>query len=162
MIAALAHQRVIGQDQQMPWHLPADFAFFKKTTIGSPILMGRKTYESIGHPLPHRLNLVMTRNATLQISGCEVVSSLAQAMHCIDKKIPQADELFITGGAHLYHQFLDQADRLYLTLIEATLDGDTFFPDYQQYQWEEVNETVHFPDDKNNYKMTFVVLDRIR
>ncbi len=160
MIAAMAHQRVIGKDNKMPWHLPADLAFFKKTTIGSPILMGRKTYDSIGRPLPKRLNIVISRNPNLKIAGCEVVHSLAQALKLANEKSVNSKELFITGGSHLYASFLPQADRLYLTLIDAQLEGDTFFPDYSQYQWQQVKRIDHQPDEKNNYPYSFVILDR--
>jgi len=162
MIAAMAHHRVIGKDQKMPWHLPADLAFFKKTTMGSPILMGRKTYESIGRPLPRRLNIVLTRNPELKIEGCEVVTSLDEAMAVAQKKSSQSHEIFITGGSHLYTSFLDKADRLYLTMIDADLEGDTYFPDYTQYQWQEIERIEHPADKKNSYPYTFVTLDRIR
>ncbi|HIO92441.1 MAG TPA: type 3 dihydrofolate reductase [Leucothrix mucor] len=162
MIAAMAHQRVIGKDQKMPWHLPADLAFFKKTTMGSPILMGRKTYESIGRPLPGRLNLVVTRSPDLKIAGCEVVTSLEQAMSVAQEKSSDSNEVFITGGSHLYKSFLDKADRLYLTMIDADLEGDTYFPDYTQYNWQEVDHEDHQADDKNIYPYSFVTLDRVR
>lgn len=160
MIAAMAHQRVIGKDQKMPWHLPADLAFFKKTTIGSPILMGRKTYQSIGRPLPARLNIVITRNPDLNIAGCEVVTSLEQAITIANEKSKHSNELFITGGSHLYSHFLPLADRLYLTLIDATLSGDTYFPDYQQHQWHQLSRIDHQADEKNIYPYSFLVLDR--
>ncbi|MCK5813620.1 MAG: type 3 dihydrofolate reductase [Cocleimonas sp.] len=160
MIAAMAHQRVIGKNQKMPWHFPADLAFFKKTTLGSPIVMGRKTYESIGRPLPKRLNIVVTRNLDLTIAGCEVVTSLDQAIAIAKEKSPYSDEIFITGGSHLYKSFLPQADRLYLTLIDATLEGDTFFPDYTQYQWDQVERIDHQADEKNSYPYSFVTLDK--
>ena len=161
MIAAMADQRVIGKDQKMPWHLPADLAFFKKTTLGSPIIMGRKTYESIGRPLPKRLNIIVTRNPDLKIAGCEVATSLDQAISIAKKKSPDSDEVFITGGSHLYTSFLPQADRLYLTLIDAQLEGDTFFPDYRQYQWHELERSEHQADEKNSYPYSFLILDRV-
>lgn len=162
MIAAMAKHRVIGKDQKMPWHLPADLAFFKKTTLGSPIVMGRKTYESIGRPLPERLNIIVTRNANLKIAGCEVVTSLDQAMTVAHKKSNHSEELFITGGAHLYTSFLAQADRLYLTLIDATLEGDTYFPDYTQYQWHQRERIDHQPDKKNSHPYSFILLERVK
>ena len=160
MIAAMAHQRVIGKDQKMPWYLPADLAFFKKTTLDSPIIMGRKTYESIGRPLPQRLNIVLTQNPELKIAGCEVVTSAEQAIMVAKQKSPHSKEIFITGGAHLYHYFLPQADRLYLTLIDAQLEGDTFFPDYSKYQWNQIKRIDHLADEKNNYPYSFLILDR--
>ncbi len=161
MIAAVAHHRVIGKNQKMPWHLPADLAFFKKTTLGSPILMGRKTYESIGRPLPGRLNLVVTRNPDLKIAGCEVVTSLEQAVFMAQEKSSASKEIFIIGGSHLYKSFLEKADRLYLTMIDAEIEGDTFFPDYTQYNWKEVERIEHQADAKNIYPYSFVTLERI-
>ncbi len=160
MIAAMAHQRVIGKDQKMPWYLPADLAFFKKTTLDSPIVMGRKTYESIGRPLPQRLNIVLTRDSKLKIAGCEVVTSPEQVIVVANQKSPHSKEIFITGGSHLYHHFLPQADRLYLTLIDAQLEGDTFFPNYTKYQWDQVERIDHLADEKNSYPYSFLILDR--
>lgn len=160
MIAAMAHHRVIGKDQKMPWYLPADLAFFKKTTLGSPIVMGRKTYESIGKPLPKRLNIIVTRNPDLKIEGCEVVTSLDHALSVAKEKSPHSNEIFITGGSHLYTSFLPQADRLYLTLIDAKLDGDTFFPDYTQYQWHQIERSDYQADEKNCYSYSFIILDK--
>ena len=160
MIAAMGKNRVIGLNNKMPWHLPADLQWFKKTTLGSPIIMGRKTYESIGFPLPGRLNIILSRNKDLKIKGCSVVNSLDAALKLareVDK-----DEVFITGGAHLYNKFLVDADRLYLTLIDETFDGDTFFPDYTQYEWEQVAKVKHASDDKNPHSYTFLTLDRVR
>ena len=158
MIAAMAKGRVIGLDNKMPWHLPADLQFFKKTTLGSPIIMGRKTYDSIGRPLPGRLNIVLSRDKKLSIEGCSVVHSLEQAL----QTAKGADEVFITGGAHLYNKFLADADRLYLTLIDEDFEGDTFFPDYTQYQWREIDRVENSADEKNPYPYTFLTLDRIR
>ncbi|HIO96968.1 MAG TPA: type 3 dihydrofolate reductase [Leucothrix sp.] len=160
MIAAMGKNRVIGFNNKMPWHLPADLQWFKKTTLGSPIIMGRKTYDSIGFPLPGRLNIILSRNKDLKIKGCSVVNSLDAALKLareVDK-----DEVFITGGAHLYNKFLVDADRLYLTLIDETFDGDTFFPDYTQYEWEQVAKVKHASDDKNPHSYTFLTLDRVR
>ncbi len=124
MIVAMGKNRVIGIDNKMPWHLPADLQWFKKTTLGSPIIMGRKTYDSIGRPLPGRLNIILSRNTDLEIEGCTVVNTLSDALDAANG----ADEVFITGGAHLYEKFLQNADCLYLTKIDAKLEGDTFFP----------------------------------
>ena len=165
MIVAMAHNRVIGLDNKMPWHLPADLQWFKKTTLGSPIIMGRKTYDSIGRPLPGRLNIILSRNTDLKIEGCSVVNSLSDAMDAaksadkgLDKEV---EEIFITGGAHLYEKFLQDADCLYLTLIDAELDGDTFFPDYTQYEWKEIDRIDNPADEKNPYPYSFVTLERI-
>lgn len=165
MIVAMANNNVIGLDNDMPWHLPADLQWFKKTTLGSPIIMGRKTYESIGRPLPGRLNIVLSRNTELTIDGCSVVNSLDGALQAAidaDSSNEPKDEIFITGGAHLYNKFLADTDTLYLTLIDAELDGDTFFPDYTKYNWQEVQRIEHPADDKNPYALTFLKLARIR
>ncbi len=162
MIAAMSQNRVIGKDNQMPWHLPADLQWFKKTTLGSPILMGRKTYDSIGFPLPGRLNIILSRNTDLIIEGCSVVNSLEDALNLARRSQENVDEVFITGGAHLYNTFLEKADRLYLTLIEEKFEGDTFFPDYTQYDWNEIERIENSADDKNPHSYTFITLDRIR
>ena len=159
MIAAMGKSRVIGKDNDMPWHLPADLQHFKKTTLGSPIIMGRKTYDSIGRPLPGRLNIILSRNTRLEIDGCSVVNSLEDAVDLAEKT--DASEIFITGGAHLYDKFLENADRLYLTLIDKKFDGDTYFPDYTQFNWKEVAKENHKADDKNPHAYSFVTLDRI-
>ena len=157
MIAAMGNDRVIGKDNKMPWHLPADLQWFKKTTLGSPILMGRKTYDSIGRPLPGRLNIILSRDTSLKIEGCTVVNSLQDALDAAKG----VDEVFITGGAHLYDTFLEDADRLYLTLIDGRFEGDTYFPDYTQLQWQEVDRIDNPADDKNPYPHSFITLERI-
>lgn len=159
MIAAMGKDRVIGKDNDMPWHLPADLQHFKKTTLGSPIIMGRKTYDSIGRPLPGRLNIILSRNTNLKIEGCSVVNSLEDAIGLAEKT--DASEIFITGGAHLYDKFLEDADRLYLTLIDEKFEGDTYFPDYTQFNWQEVAKESYKADDKNPHAYSFVILDKI-
>ncbi len=159
MIAAMGKSRVIGKNNDMPWHLPADLQHFKKTTLGCPIIMGRKTYDSIGRPLPGRLNIILSRNTKLQIEGCSVVNLLDDALELA--KQSDADEVFITGGAHLYDRFLKEADRLYLTLIDEEFEGDTYFPDYTQLNWKEVAREDHLADDKNAHNYSFVTLDKL-
>lgn len=159
MIAAMGKNRVIGKDNDMPWHLPADLQHFKKTTLGSPIIMGRKTYDSIGRPLPGRLNIILSRNTKLEIEGCSVVNSLDKALDLARQT--DATEIFITGGAHLYDTFLEEADRLYITLIDEEFEGDTYFPDYTQLNWKEVAKEDHTADDKNPHAYSFVTLDRL-
>ncbi|HIP81470.1 MAG TPA: type 3 dihydrofolate reductase [Leucothrix mucor] len=157
MIAAMAQDRVIGKDNKMPWHLPADLQHFKKTTMNSPIIMGRKTYDSIGRPLPGRLNIVLSRDAKLEIEGCSVANTPEEAL----KLCADAEEVFITGGAYLYEHFLEQADRLYLTLIDASFDADTYFPDYTQLDWKEVECEDFNADEKNPHAYSFITLDRV-
>jgi len=160
MIAALGKNRVIGNNNKMPWHLPADLQFFKKTTMGKPIILGRKTYDSIGRPLPGRLNIVLSRDKSLKIEGCTVVNSLDEAMLVAEKQ--DSDEIFITGGAYLYNTYLKDADRLYLTLIDEEFEGDTFFPDYTQYNWKQIEKKTNSADDQNPFAYSFVTLDRVR
>lgn len=160
MIAAMANNRVIGKDNKMPWHLPADLQWFKKTTMNSPILMGRKTYDSIGRPLPGRHNIIISRNNELLIDGCSVVNDLEEAIQ-VASEDKHHDEIFITGGAHLYDAFLERADRLYLTLIDTDIEGDTFFPDYTRFNWKEAERLDNAADDKNPYPYSFITLDRV-
>ena len=162
MIVAMAKNNVIGLNNDMPWHLPADLQWFKKTTLGSPIIMGRKTYDSIGRPLPGRLNIILSRDTELEIEGCSVVNSLEDALQTAKDADNSKDEIFITGGAHLYNEYLSQVDTLYLTLIDTELAGDTFFPDYTKYNWQEMQRIEDPADDKNPYALTFLKLERIK
>ena len=158
MIVAMAENRVIGLDNKMPWHLPADLQFFKRVTLGKPVIMGRKTYQSIGRPLPGRKNIVLSRDTELVIEGVECVQTLEQAQ----KLVGDVDEVMIIGGATIYEQFLSQADRLYLTFIDLDTEGDTHFPDYQSMsEWKESEREVHLKDEKNGYDYQFVTLDRV-
>ncbi len=155
MIAAMADNRIIGKDNQMPWHLPADFAWFKRCTIGKPVVMGRKTYESIGRPLPGRQNIVITRDESLRIEGVTTVTSIEQALEVAGA----VEEVMIIGGGAVYAACLPMADKLYVTHIEATIEGDTQFP-----QWsDEFKETYceeYQADEKNAYNMRFIVLEK--
>ena len=157
LVAAMAKNKVIGKDKKMPWHLPADLAHFKKVTLGKPIIMGRKTFESIGKPLPGRRNLVVTRQA-IQFDDCEMFSSLEAALHTVADEI----EIMIIGGGNLYRQALPRADRLYLTFIDLAVGGDTFFPDWDEQEWQEVSNEKYDSNEKNPYAYRFVVLDRKR
>lgn len=145
MIAALAEQHVIGRDNIMPWHLPADLKHFKAMTLGKPIIMGRKTWDSLGRPLPGRLNLVVSRQPDLQLEGAETFTDLDSALTRAEQWAREqgVDELMLIGGAQLYAQALPQAQRLYLTRIEASPEGDAFFPDYDQAEWERVDSQAH-------------------
>lgn len=152
IIVAMAKHRVIGKDKDMPWHLPADLKHFRVKTEGKPIIMGRKTYESIGRPLPKRHNIIVSRNADYEAEGCDVVDSLEAAV----KIAGDVEELFIIGGGFLYEQTIDQADRLYLTFIDVEVDGDTFFPPYEQLSLTQVAHEKHLKDEKNPYDYEFV------
>ena len=157
MIVAMAEGRVIGLNGSMPWHLPADFAYFKKSTMGCPIIMGRKTYDSIGKPLPGRQNIVLTRSTDLVIEGCDVVTCLDDALTLVSSE----KEVFIIGGQQLYEQALPVANRLYLTHIQASLVGDTCFPDYSSYSWNQVRLDKFSADDKNAYPYSFELLEKV-
>lgn len=158
MIAAMAEDRVIGLDGAMPWHLPADLAHFKRSTLGCPVIMGRRTYDSIGRLLPGRSNIVLSRDASLQIEGADVFQSLDDALQSIDASV---NEVFIIGGQQLYEQALVIADRLYLTHISLSVEGDTRFPDYTIYNWKQVSSSSHQADAKNQWPYSFEILERL-
>lgn len=161
MIVAMAQDRVIGLDNKMPWHLPADLQYFKKTTLGKPVIMGRKTYDSIGRPLPGRLNIVVSRDKNLSIDGVTCVTTVEQAVSAAQQE--SAEEVMIIGGATIYEYFLPVADRLYLTFIDLQTKGDTCFPDYlAQGEWQEVAKSTHAADEKNAYDLEFVTLQRVK
>lgn len=159
MIAAMAHDRVIGLDNQMPWHLPADLAHFKRVTLGKPVLMGRKTFESIGRPLPGRRNLVISRNPDYRVEGVEVVDSVEAAMALLTGG-DATPELMVIGGGHLYAQLLPRADRLYLTRIDLAVEGDTRFPAFDDGQWQLVESEPHAADEKNPHPYRFETWQR--
>lgn len=156
MIVAHADDRVIGKDNDMPWHLPADLAYFKKTTLGKPVIMGRKTYESIGRPLPGRLNIVISRDASYQAEGVTTVLSVDKALEVAG----DVEEIMVIGGGAIYAHCLDKADRLYITHIKAKVDGDTTFPAYDLQFWNKVSSELRPADDKNLYDLDFCVYER--
>jgi dihydrofolate reductase len=155
MIAAMADNRIIGKDNKMPWHLPADFAWFKRCTLGKPVIMGRKTYESIGRPLPGRHNIVISRDASLVIEGVSIVSSIEEAIEVA----ANVDEVMIIGGGSIYQACMPQANKLYLTFIDLNIEGDTQFPEWGS-EWQEVHCEMYQADDKNAHNMQFVVFDK--
>jgi dihydrofolate reductase len=155
LIAALAENRVIGRDNQMPWHLPADFKHFKAKTLGKPIIMGRKTWDSLGRPLPGRLNLVVSRQEGLVLEGAEVFVSLEAAIARADQWAREqgVDELMLIGGAQLYQQGLALAARLYLTRIALQPEGDTWFPAFAEADWQCSESQEHAAaEDKPAYR----------
>ena len=152
----MAHDRVIGLDNRMPWHLPADLAHFKRVTLGKPVLMGRKTWESLPHrPLPGRDNRVLTRDAGYQAEGATVFTELTAALAA-----PTRGELFVIGGAALYSLCLPLATRLYLTLVQTRSAGDTFFPTYQPSDFVEIARETHPADATHAVAYSFVTLER--
>jgi len=152
LVAAMAKNRVIGKDNGMPWHLPADLKHFKAVTLGKPIIMGRKTYESIGRPLPGRQNIVISRNPDYQASGCDTVTSIESAIDLV----ADVEEVMIIGGGFLYSQVLPQANKLYLTFIDSEIDGDTQFPEYEHLSLTEIKRESFKADERNPYDLDFV------
>jgi dihydrofolate reductase len=157
LIVAMASNRAIGLNNKMPWHLSADLKRFKKITMGSPILMGRKTFESIGHPLPGRTNIVLTRNPAYTQEGCVIVNDLETA---IWTGCRHAGEIFVIGGADLYQVLLPRAETIYLTEIKKKFRGDTFFPELDMNGWAETEREDVADDAKSGFSYSFLRLDR--
>ena len=157
LIVAISQNRVIGRDNKMPWHLSADLKRFRTITMNSPILMGRKTFESIGKPLDGRTNLILSNNPNYQSQGCFVFHSLEEALNEAQK---YGDELFIIGGAKLYNITLTLAQKLYLTEIQAKFDGDTFFPELNLNDWNEIDCQQIDNDNKVDFSYRFLTLEK--
>ncbi len=157
IIAAMARNRVIGKDNDLIWHLPADLKHFKEKTLGKPVIMGRKTFESMEEALPGRTNIVITRQPDYKAPGCLVADSLEHALELVSGE----PEIFIAGGGEIYEQAIPIADRMYITIIEHEFDGDTYFPKFVAGEWEIVEETKHPADERNKYSMIFRTYKRI-
>lgn len=158
LIVAMDENNLIGRGGDLPWRLSADLKHFKSLTVGKPIVMGRKTWDSIGRPLPKRPNIVVTSNPQFEAEGATVVSGLEQAIEvCGD-----VAEVMIIGGSTIYRAFLPKADRLYLTRVHAKLEGDTHFPSFDLDAWDEVARERHPADDKNAHDYSFLILERKR
>ncbi|MCX7710896.1 MAG: type 3 dihydrofolate reductase [Clostridia bacterium] len=155
MIWAMGKNRLIGRDNQLPWRLPADLANFKRITTGHPVIMGRKTFESLGRPLPGRKNVIITRNKDLSIEGCEILHSVEEACRLAEKQ-----EVFIIGGAEIYSKFLPHADKLYITEIDESFEGDTHFPEFNMDEWVLTSKVKGDKDEKNPYDYYFLVYER--
>ena len=158
LIVAMASNRAIGLNKQMPWHLSADLKKFKQITMGAPILMGRKTFESIGKPLVGRTNIIISRNPKYQQQGCFVFNSIEVAL----KTYHAEPEVFIIGGASFYKAMLPLADRLYLTDIHQVFEADTFFPEINRSQWQEVAREDINNDNSVDFKYSFLTLERLK
>lgn len=156
LVVAMARNRVIGRNNALPWRLAEDLRRFKATTLGKPILMGRKTFESIGKPLPGRRNIVLTRDPAWRAEGVDVVRTVEEALQLAE----QSPELAVIGGAEVYQLTLPYADRIYLTRVEADVAGDTLFPELDVTQWREAQAGSHPADERNQYPVTFLILDR--
>jgi dihydrofolate reductase len=155
LIAAMAADRVIGMDNAMPWHLPADLAWFKLQTLDKPVIMGRRTWESIGRPLPGRLNIVISSQPG-DAEGVSWVTSIDEALQAAG----EVDEVMVIGGGRIYEQLLPRADRLYLTHIDAEVVGDTTFPDFEPEEWQSTFSEFHDADEKNSHSFCFEILQR--
>lgn len=157
IIAAIAENGVIGANGRLPWHLPMDLRHFREITMGKPLLMGRRTHESIGRPLPGRHNIVLSRDGGYRAAGCTVVNSLGAAFEAA----APTDEIMVMGGAHLYALLLPCAQRMYLTEVHASVEGDTFFPAFDRSVWQETGRTDFDADERHAYPYSFVVLERV-
>jgi len=158
MIAAMDENRLIGADNALPWHLPADFRHFKQVTMAKPIIMGRKTFESIGRPLPGRKNIVLTRGE-FSHEGVVTVSTIDEALREASQDT-DAEEVMIIGGANLYQQMIGKADKLYLTHVKTACDGDAWFPEVDMREWEVVSQQSVLADENNNYDFDIVEYQR--
>lgn len=153
LIVAMTQNRVIGKDNQMPWHLPADLAWFRQNTTGKPVIMGRKTFESIGRPLPKRTNIVLSRQP-FEYDGVIWKDSLESAVDFVC----DSEEIMLIGGGQLFNEYVSKADRLYLTEIQTELDGDTFFPSINWDEWHIEFEQYRPADEQNPYDCRFLIL----
>lgn len=155
LIAAMDNNRLIGKDNDLPWHLPADLQHFKSVTMSKPILMGRKTYDSIGRPLPGRQNIVLTRD-DIEIDGVTVVHSIDEAVSAAG----DAKELMVIGGSSIYELVMPKVQRMYLSFIDGEFDGDAWFPAFDESEWNIIDSSMRAPDEKNAYACRFVTYAR--
>jgi len=155
IIVIMSRNGVIGVNNQLPWHLPKDLKWFKTNTLGKPIAMGRKTYESVGKPLPGRENIVITRDLNFTAPGCTVMHSLEAVL----EYTKDVEELMIVGGAQIYEQALPLTQRLYLTRVQAEIAGDRYFPSWDPQQWQQIMVEHHYADDKHAYDFDFEILE---
>ena len=158
-ILAAAKNNVIGKDNNIPWHLSADLKYFKKTTLNHHIIMGRKTYSSIGKALPKRTNIIITRNPYFIVSNCIVVHSIDEALEFALEN--GEEEVFIIGGGEIYKQSMPYLDKIYLTEVDLDIKGDAHFPELDKKEWKVISEDHHPSDEKNEFAYTFKILERI-
>ena len=156
IVVAIAENYAIGKSNQLLWHMPADLKHFKQITSGHTVVMGRKTYDSVGKPLPNRRNIIISRQE-VTIPGCEVVTSVEDALELCANE----DEVFIVGGAEIYKLAINKTDRIYLTIIHHSFDADSFFPEIDYMEWKEVSREDHPADEKHKYAYSFITLERI-
>ena len=162
LMVAKASNRVIGRNNKLPWYLPNDLKYFKQVTFGKPVIMGRKTWDSLGKPLPGRTNIVITRQPDFQAEGAKVVATLDEAVTMAENVafIEGQDEAVVMGGAEIYALALPKADRLYLTEVHAEVEGDTWFPEYDTAEWKEIGREDFSAEGPNPYDYSFVVYER--
>lgn len=156
LVVAVARNGVIGRDNQLPWRLPDDLAYFKRVTMGHPVVMGRRTWQSIGKPLPGRTNIVVTHDRAFEAPGCVVAHSLEEAWRAAG----DADEVCVIGGTSLFAETLPVADVIHLTEVEADVEGDTYFPDFDRSAWRETELARHAADARHAYPFRIVRLER--
>jgi len=157
-VVAYDRGRAIGKDNRLPWRLPDDMRHVRNVTMGKPMIMGRRTWDSIGRPLPGRTSIVLTRDREFRCDGCLVARTPEEAM----KLAGAVPEIIVFGGARVFEEFLPRADRIYLTEVETTVDGDTHFPAIDLAEWREIERTRHPADERHPYAFSFVTLDRVR
>ena len=161
IIVAMDKNRVIGHNNTLPWHLPEDFRHFKTTTMGCPIIMGRKTHESIGKKLPGRKNVILTRQNNYISEGCEISHSFEEAYEKAKDQNKKDQEIFVIGGSNIYESALEHVDRLYVTHVQGEFEGDTYFPEIDSKKWKVIDERTFQKDEKNKYDMKFVTYEKI-
>jgi dihydrofolate reductase len=161
VVAATGENRVIGSKGKIPWRLPADLKRFKELTMGHPVLMGRKTFESIGKPLPGRINIVITSDPRYKAEGCIVVHSFPDALRAAENKLAgDSSEVFVIGGAQVYATALPRAQTIYLTKVHGAFKGDAFFPEFSESEWHLVRSEPHEKDEKNPFAYDFLTYER--
>lgn len=162
LIWAMSNNRTIGRNNALPWHLPEDMKYFKRVTMGKPIIMGRKTWESIGRPLPGRTNIVITRDRNFHADGIKIVHTLDEAIALAEKIsfIDGAEEVVVIGGAEIYALSLPKSDRLYMTQVHADVEGDAHFPEFNINEWREIARENHNSSETNPYPYSFLILER--
>ncbi|HEV8077324.1 MAG TPA: dihydrofolate reductase [Marinobacter sp.] len=164
LIVAMAQNRVIGRDNNLPWYLPGDLKYFKQATMGKPIIMGRKTWDSIGRPLPGRMNVIITRNEECQSpAGTTVAISLQAALKKAEAQaeLDGVEEVMVIGGGQIYAEALPLVDRIYMTQVHASVEGDAYFPEINWEEWEEIGREDFSASDNNPYNYSFVVYQRL-
>lgn len=162
LVVAMGENRAIGKDGNLPWHLSSDLRYFRKVTLGKPIIMGRRTFESFGRVLDRRLNIILTRDPAYLVEGAVVVRSLAEAFDIARRAAKDAGvgEIMVIGGENIFREALPQAGRIYLTEVDARPEADTWFPEFDRRRWREMSREAHAAGPKDDHAFSFVVLDR--